>query len=134
MPYEIHLYHFEGGERVPGPFPGPWPLIEQVWDRPPDEYGFTWVRRGDTEGELWLPHERDEPIDSMIFSRMGGEGYFGLMYEIAEAGDMVILPQDGPFCLLREEQRQHLPPGTEDEIGAVVVSSEDEFHAALEDT
>jgi hypothetical protein len=42
-----------------------------------------------------------------------GSAIYHLMYEVAAAGDRAIIPPDvGPF-IVREEQRDHLPPTSE---------------------
>jgi hypothetical protein len=117
--YDVHLLRFRDGDVVPVESAQARELLVAASAAPPDEFEFCRVRWGDDEGDLYglAP---DEPIDGLMFNR-AGPGIYELIYEVAKAGDMAIVPPDlGPF-LIREEQREHLPADLV--AGAVVIPS-----------
>jgi hypothetical protein len=94
---------------------------------PPDEFEYCLVRRGDDEGDVY-GLKPGNAIEGLMFNH-AGPAIYELMYEVAAAGDMAIVPPHiGPF-LVREEQRRHLPPDLADD--AVVVDSGAELLQAL---
>ena len=105
--YDVHLMRFSGGEPVPAASSLVRDLIEDAWKAPPDEFEYCRVRRGTDEGDLY-GFGSGESFDGLMFHHAGAEIYT-LMYDIALAADLVIVPPDvGPF-LVREEQRHDLP-------------------------
>jgi hypothetical protein len=117
--YDVFLQRFQGGEAATVDSPEVWALLEAAWDVAPDEHGYCLVRRGEDEGDLYA-EQRGRPLESLMFNH-AGPGIYELMFELAVAGDMVIMPPDaGPF-LVREEQRSALPRDLAEE--AVVVEN-----------
>ena len=128
MSYDVVLQRFQDGDAAPVESPAVWKLLEDAWDAPPDKYDFCRVRRGDDEGDLYAT-QPGRPIDGLMFNH-AGPAIYHLMYDVAVAGDMAIVPPDaGPF-VVREEQKDHLPPDLRDE--AVVVESGAELLRAIE--
>jgi hypothetical protein len=125
--YDVHLVRFLDGDSVPVESPRVRELLLGASDSPPDEFEFCRVTWGGDEGDVYglAP---DGQIESLMFNHAGPRIY-DLMYEVASAGDMAILPPDlGPF-LVSEEQRAHLPPELAAE--AVVIESGTEIVRAL---
>ena len=96
--------------------------------RSPDEFDYCRVKRDEDEGDLYAVRP-GQPIDSLMFNH-AGRAIYHLMFDLAVAGDMTIIPPDaGPF-LVRDEQRDHLPAGVAGQ--AVVVRSGEELVRAIE--
>jgi hypothetical protein len=115
--YDVHLMRFSDGDAVPAESSLIRHLIESAWQAPPDEFECCRVRRGADEGDLY-GFGTGESFDGLMFNHAGEEIYT-LMYDIALAADLVIVPPDvGPF-LVREGQRHDLP---EDLAGSAVVA------------
>ena len=107
MSYDVHVLRFRNGEAAPAESAEAWELLEAAWEKAPDEFGYCLVRRGGDEGDLY-GLTTGKPIERLMFNHAGW-GVYQLMYDLATAADMTIVPPDvGPF-LVREEQRQHLP-------------------------
>ena len=107
MSYDVYLQRFRNGERAPVDDARVWKLLERAWEAPPDRFGFSRVRRGDDEGDLYAARP-GRPIDGLMFNH-AAQAIYDLMYEVAVAGDMTIIPPDaGPF-VVRAEQVEHLP-------------------------
>ncbi len=110
MSYDIHMQRFGAGNAAPAASPEKvWALLADAWEAPPDQFNYCRVRRGEGEADLYAT-QPGEPIDSLMFSRAaGGSEIFDLIYDVAQAGDMVIIPPDvGPF-VVHDDQRMHLP-------------------------
>ncbi len=104
-----------------------WELLEAAWAEPPDEFEFCCVRRDGDEGDLY-GLTIGKPIEGLMFNH-AGPGVYELMYDVAVAADMTIVPPDlGPF-LVREEQRKELPADLA--VGAVVVESGEDLLRAI---
>jgi hypothetical protein len=117
--YDVHLQRFEQGEAARVDSPLVWKLLEEAWDLPPDQWGYCHLRRGGDDGDLYGARQ-GRPIDALMFNH-AGPAIYEFMYSIAVAGDMAILSMDaGPF-IVREDQRNNLPPELRQE--AVVVES-----------
>jgi hypothetical protein len=115
--YDVHLLRFRAGEAVPIESPQVWELLEQAWDAPPDEFEYCRVRRGADEGDVY-GLKPGKALEGLMFNH-AGPAIYELMYEVAAAGDMAIVPPDaGPF-LVRDDQRAHLPPELADEAKVV---------------
>jgi hypothetical protein len=128
MSYDVVLQRLRHGEAAAVESREVWTLLEQAWESPPDKFDYCLVRRGDDEGDLYAV-QPGHPIDCLMFNH-AGPAIYDLMYDVAVAGDMVIIPPDaGPF-LVREEQREHLP--SEMAAEAVVVRSGPELVRAIE--
>lgn len=126
--YDVFLQRFQGGEAATVDSPEVWALLEEAWEAAPDESGHCLVRRDDDEGDLYA-EQRGRPLESLMFNH-AGPGIYELMFEVAVAGDMVIMPPDaGPF-LVREEQRSNLPRDLAE--GAVVVEDGTALARAIE--
>jgi hypothetical protein len=125
--YDVHVLRFRDGEVVPVESSGARELLLGAAVSPPDESEFCRVTRGDDEGDVYgLPP--DGPIEGLMFNH-AGSGIYELMYEVAEVGDMAIVPPDlGPF-LVNEEQRTQLPPDLA--AAAVVVESGSDLVRAI---
>ena len=127
MSYDVLVQRFRQGEAAGVESADVWTLLEEAWYAPPDEFNYCRVRRDNDEGDLYAVPLGD-PIDSLMFSRAGWAIY-RLVFDVAVAGDMVIIPPDvGPF-LVREEQREHLPADLGER--AVLVRSGEELVRAI---
>lgn len=52
-----------------------------------------------------------DDIASLMFSRPAeGDAIFELIFQVAAAGDMAVLLQEGEVCLVSARQAEHLPP------------------------
>jgi hypothetical protein len=127
--YDVFLWRYREGEAVNVDAAEVWQILERAWVSPPDESDHCRVRRDADEGDLYAVPV-GAPIDSLMFNH-AGEGIYNLMFDLAVAGDMTIIPIDaGPF-IVRAEQREHLPLELRDE--AIVVSSGAELLKAIEE-
>jgi hypothetical protein len=130
LSYDVFLQRFQHGNAAAVESLDVWRLLEEAWDSPPDELNYCRVRRDGDEGDLYAV-PRDQPIDSLMFSRAGRLIYH-LMFEVAVAGDMTIIPPGaGPF-LVRAAQVDHLPADLVSQ--AVVVGSGPELVRAIEES
>ncbi len=130
MSYDVQLLRFRAGEPVPVESREVWTLLERAWERPPDEFEYCRVRRGLDEGDVY-GLAVGKPLDGLMFNH-AGPGIYELMYEVAVAADMAIIPPDiGPF-LVREQQRNDLPPELAE--AAVVVGSGVDLVRAITET
>jgi hypothetical protein len=128
LSYDVFLWRYRDGESVDVDEPEVWQILERAWLSPPDEFDHCRVRRDADEGDLYAVPV-GAPIDSLMFNH-AGEGIYDLMFDVAVAGDMTIIPIDaGPF-IVRAEQREHLPEDVRDK--AIVVSSGAELAKAIE--
>jgi len=133
LSYDIFVQGFQDGKAVSVTAPRVWELLEAAWEQPPDRLHHALVRRGDAEADLYAG-PAGQPIDSLMFSRLvGGAAIFDLIVDVAQAGNMVILPTDAPPCLVDEAQRGDLPADLLEESGApVLVAGGDELLAVTE--
>ncbi len=129
MSYDIVLQRFRNGESVAIDADPVWTLLEAAWDAPPDEFDHCRVRRGEDEGDLYSVQPGD-PFDALTFTH-AEPAIYDLMFEVAAAGELTIIPPDvGPF-VLREEQREHLPPELREK--AMLVHSGSDLLRAIEE-
>lgn len=129
MSYDVFLQRFRDGEPEAVDSPDAWSILEGAWDSPPDEFDFSRVSREGDEGDLYAV-QIGQPIDSLMFNH-AGRGVYHLMFDVAVAGEMAIIPPDvGPF-VVREEQLQHLPADLR--ATAVVIRSGEELVRAMEE-
>jgi hypothetical protein len=52
-----------------------------------------------------------EGTSGFMATHIGGDPVWDLLVQAARAGDLVIMPQSGPACVVAPEQVQHLPHG-----------------------
>lgn len=98
-----------------------WTLLEQAWDAPPDQYGYSRVRRGIGEADLYAA-QPGESLDSLMFSRpAGGTEIFDLIVDVARAGRMVIMPAGCPPCVTDDGGLRTFPDDIAEALGHPVV-------------
>ena len=121
------LQRFYDGDVVPVDSSEVWRLLEEAWDSPPNEFHFCRVTRGADEGDLYAV-PRGDPIDALMFNHSGAAIYH-LMFDLAVAGDMTVMPPDvGPF-IVRPGQAEHLPVELRND--AVLVRSGEDLVRAI---
>jgi hypothetical protein len=127
--YDVFLQRFRDGEVALVESPEVWSILEEAWDAPPDKFDYCRVSRGADEGDLYAV-PIGTPIDSLMFNH-AGRAIYHLMFDVAVAGDMTIMPLDvGPF-IVREDQLEHLP--AELRSSAIVIRSGVELVRAIEE-
>lgn len=73
------------------------------------------------------------PLYGIMFNHIDGDAAWDVIYEIAVAGDWVILPVGGPVCVVADEHVVAVPPEAR-ATGVVVVGSGQELRRAATST
>jgi hypothetical protein len=109
--YDIHLLRFVDGEPEPRRAGRVHELLERAADAPPDEHGYSRVSWKGGEADLYgMTESPEDAVESMMFSRPAGDDHiFDLIYQVACAGEMAVLLQDGVVCLADPRHKAHLP-------------------------
>jgi hypothetical protein len=134
--FDIFLQRFENGTSVAVPREPVREVLRQTSCNEPDESGFYAVTFPDgVEAEFSAKGlESNEPFTGCAFHIRGfSEGLMRFIFEIALAGDMVIMPamEDNPLILLSKDQESHVPPEVLDRFRPVTVESPGELGAIL---
>src|SRR5436853_188265 len=56
------------------------------------EGGFVLVRHGDGEADVYGVPPESQPLTSLMFNHVAGDGAFDLIVAVARAADLVVLP------------------------------------------
>jgi hypothetical protein len=109
--YDVHLLRFVDGEPEPRRADRVHELLVGAADAPPDEHGYSRVSWEGGEADLYgMTKSPEDEVESMMFSRPAGdERIFDLIYQVASAGEMVVLLPDGAVCLTDPQHAAHLP-------------------------
>ena len=104
--------------------------------RGPDAFGFYVVAFPDGVDVEFSARglESDDPFSGCAFHVRGcGDSLIAFMFEVARAGDMVILPamEGNPIVLVSEAQEAHLPLDIGDDVEPICVRAPSDLAAVL---
>ena len=110
--YDIHLLRFVNGEPEPQPAGQVHELLSSATSAPPDEHGYARVTWRGGEADVYgMTRAPTDDIASLMFSRPAeDDAIFDLIFQVAAAGEMAVLLQEGEVCLVSARQAEHLPP------------------------
>lgn len=110
--YDIHLLRFVNGEPEPQPAGQVHELLSSATSAPPDEHGYARVTWRGGEADVYgMTRAPTDDVASLMFSRPAeDDAIFDLIFQVAAAGEMAVLLQEGEVCLVSARQAEHLPP------------------------
>jgi hypothetical protein len=130
MPFEIFLQAFEKGEAVDRDGTAVRTRLLQVANRYEPEHRFVEVGDHIGSAEVYGVPDESGRLAGLTFSRVDPRA-FDLLVEVARMADLVVMPPGCPVCIVREEQRQHLPPELE-RAGVELVAAGEGLRAVIE--
>jgi hypothetical protein len=109
--YDIHLARFVHGKPESRQADRVYELLADAVNEPADQHEYSRVVWHGGEADLYgMPESAQDQVGSITFSRPSGdERIFDLIFQVADAGEMVVLLPDGEACLTDPQQAQHLP-------------------------
>jgi hypothetical protein len=136
MSFDIFLVHFENGHVSEVQRQPVRAVLQRTLYHGPDKFGFYRVSFPDRTDVEFSAHglESDESFTSCAFHiRAFGEALMTFLFEVACAGDMVMMPamEGYPLILVSESQRAHVPAEVVEALRPVVVQSPAELSALL---
>jgi hypothetical protein len=127
MSYDVHLQRIRDGDLADGGNDLVRAALATHLVRHGEEITHLRTADGDTDGD----HDGDsaevyglEGTSGFMATHIGGDPVWDLLVQAARAGDLAIMPQSGPACVVALEQVQHLPDG----LRETVVLVEDGAH------
>jgi hypothetical protein len=94
-----------------------WSLLEEAWDKTPDDRGWIHITRGDM---VTAVHITESPW-ALMFSNPKDVADFDLMVDVARAGRMVILPLGCAPCVAAERDLADFPKHIVEALGPPVL-------------
>ncbi len=136
MSFDVFLQRFKGGKEVEVERAPVLAVLRRLDHTAIDEFGFSIVRFQDgVEVEFSASGlESAEPFTGCAFHiRDFGEPLVKFMFDVACAGNMVIIPamEDAPVGLVSHEHQAELPPEIRDSFKPALLSSAQELEALL---
>jgi hypothetical protein len=136
MSFDVFLQRFKDRESAEIERPPVREVLSATTYRGPDEFGFYVVAFPDgVEVEFSAKGlESEESFTGCAFHiRVFGDGLMKFIFDVARAGDMVILPamEGNPLVLVSEPQAREVPPDLRETFRSIVVSSAEELGAVL---
>lgn len=136
MSFDVFLQRFVGGEGADVDRRAVREVLATTSFRGPDEFGFYRVAFPDgVEVEVSADGlESEEPFTGCVFHIRGiGDPLIRFMFDVARAGDMVLMPamEDGVLVLVSEAQRTAVPADIWESLRPVLVGSPSELGALL---
>lgn len=136
MSFDVFLQRFRNGESADAPRATVRNVLAREKYQGPDDFGFYLVTFSDgTEVEFSAGGlDSDKPFCGCAFHIRGFSGELAkFIFDVATAGDMVILPamEDRLVILANKDQEHHLQPDIREDFKPVVVENGDELRALL---
>jgi hypothetical protein len=136
MSFDVFLQRFAGGEPAQVDGRAVREVLSSVTHRGPDDFGFYAVTLSDgAEVELSAKglETRASFTGCAFHIRESSDGLMKFMFDIARAGDMVIVPamEGNPLILVSQQQQNDVPVDLRESFQPVVVGSAGELGAAL---
>jgi len=137
LSFDVFLQRFDDGESLEVDRRPVLEVLTAAKYRGPDQFGFYVVVFPDGVDVEFSAEglESDERFTHCAFHIRGfGEGLMKFIFDVARAGDMVIIPamQGNPLLLVSEEQKKKVPADVRENFQSiVVVSSPAELGAML---
>jgi hypothetical protein len=134
--FDVFLLRFANGESAQVERQSVRDVLKSAAYRGPDDFGFYVVEFPDgLEVEFSAKGlESRESFTGCAFHVRGfGDGLMKFMFDIARAGDMVIIPamEGNPLVLVSEQQKQDVPADLQESFQSIVVGSAAELGAVL---
>ena len=134
--FDVFMQRFEAGEPAEVHARPVRELLSTTTYRGPDEFGFYIVGFPDgVEVEFSANGlESPGPFTGCAFHvRSFGDSLIQFMFDVAQAGDMVILPamEGNPLVLVSKAQARELPPDLRESSRSIVVRSANDLAAVL---
>jgi|ERR1051325_5357938 hypothetical protein len=134
--FDVFLQRFTNGESAQVERRPVRDVLRTATYRGPDAFGFYVVAFPDgVEVEFSAKGlESEESFTGCAFHIRGfGDGLMKFMFDIARAGDMVIIPamEGNPLVLVSEQQKQNVPADLQESFQSIVVGSDGELGAVL---
>jgi len=136
MSFDVFLQRFAGGESARVDRQPLLAVLKSASYRGPDDFGFYVVEFADGVDVEFSAKglESEDPFTGCAFHIRGfGDGLMQFMFDIARAGDMVIIPamEGNPLVLVAEGQRRNVPADLQESFQSIVVASAGELGAIL---
>jgi len=136
MSFDVFLQRFKDGDSAEADRMPVREVLSETAFRGPDEFGFYVVAfpgGGDVEFSA-KGLESQEPFTDCAFHIRGfSDGLMKFIFDVARAGDMVILPamKGNPLVMVSESQAREIPSDLRDGFRPIVVRSGQELAAVL---
>jgi hypothetical protein len=108
--YDVYFQRFLDGSAVPGGGDEMRRVLAPHVTQEDPASSYTLVELGDGSADVYLSD------DSMMANHIHGRDPWQLLVDGARAAGWVIMPVDGPTCLIDESQRAHLPDDLTDRV------------------
>ncbi|PWT86620.1 MAG: hypothetical protein C5B56_12145 [Proteobacteria bacterium] len=136
MSFDVFLQRFADGESAHVDRRPVREVLKSANYRGPDDFGVYVVAFPDgVEVEFSAKGlESGESFKGCAFHIRGfGDGLIKFMFDVARAGDMVIIPtmEDNPLVLVSEQQKKNVPVDLQESFQSIVVDSAGELGAVL---
>jgi hypothetical protein len=136
MSFDVFLQRFEHGDSAEVGRRAVLQVLKGATYRGPDQFGFYVVslpEGGDVEFSASGLESQDSFNGCAFHVRGFSDSLAKFIFDIARAGDMVIIPamEGNPLILLSEAQRPHVHPDALKSLRPVVVNSAQELAALL---
>jgi hypothetical protein len=132
MSLEIYLQAFESGDSAERDGePVRRLLLAHAVAQDP-EHSFVRVASGSDSADVHGVPDAGEPVDGLMFSRVEGRA-FELIFEVARAAGLVVMPVGCPVCVAAEAQIAHLPEDLAAD-GVVQIAGGDQLREIIEDS
>jgi len=134
--FDVFLQRFSGGEGAEVDRRAVREVLAKTTYRGPDDFGFYVVAFPDgVEVEFSASGlESQESFTGCVFHIRGiGDDLIKFMFDVARAGDMVMIPamEDTPLVLVSDAQRSAVPSDMLDDLRPALVRSPEELGALL---
>jgi len=134
--FDVFLQRFADGESAEVDRRRVLEVLKAATYQGPDDFGFYVVTFADDVVVEFSARglESDKPFPGCAFHIHGiGDDLTKFMFDIARAGDMVLIPvmEENLLILASEEQKRHVPGDVTESLKPVVVCSPGELRAVL---
>ena len=136
MSFDVFLQRFENGDVAEAQREPVLAVLRKTSFRGPDEFGFYIIAfpdRVEVEFSAKGLELKDRFTGCAFFIRGFGKHLAEFIYQVARAGDMVIMPamEGNPLIFVSDGQRPHVPADSLERSRPVVVKSPEELGALL---